>query len=71
LAALQGLQGVERITDFGRAQELRIARDRDPQEIVRAIIARTRVESFEIARPSLHDIFVRIAGPEAREADDA
>ncbi|MGD2152792.1 MAG: ATP-binding cassette domain-containing protein [Gemmatimonadales bacterium] len=70
-AVLQQLEGVEKVTDFGRVQELRIARDRDPQEIVRAIVARTRVESFEIARPSLHDIFVRIAGPEAREADDA
>ncbi len=70
-AALQQLEGVEKVTDFGRAQELRVARDRDPQEILRAIIARTRVESFEIAKPSLHDIFVRIAGPAAREVDDA
>ncbi|UCC72813.1 MAG: ATP-binding cassette domain-containing protein [Gemmatimonadota bacterium] len=70
-AALQQLEGVERVTDFGRMQELRVARDRDPQEILRAIIARTRVESFEIAKPSLHDIFVRIAGPDARGVDDA
>jgi ABC-2 type transport system ATP-binding protein len=69
--ALQQLEGVERVTDFGRAQELRVARDRDPQEILRAIISRTRVESFEITKPSLHDIFVRIAGPEAEERGDA
>jgi ABC-2 type transport system ATP-binding protein len=69
--ALQQLEGVERVTDFGRAQELRVARDRDPQEILRAIISRTRVESFEITKPSLHDIFVRIAGPEAEEQGDA
>ncbi len=70
-AALQELEGVEKVTDFGRAQELRVARDRDPQEILRAIVGRTRLESFEIAKPSLHDIFVRIAGPEAEEQDDA
>lgn len=70
-AALQQLEGVEKITDFGRTQELRVARGHDPQEILRAVIARTRVESFEIAKPSLHDIFVRIAGPEAREGHDA
>jgi ABC-2 type transport system ATP-binding protein len=70
-AALQELEGVEKVTDFGRAQELRVARDRDPQEILRAIVGRSRLESFEIAKPSLHDIFVRIAGPEAEEQDDA
>lgn len=70
-AALGQLEGVEKVTDYGRAQELRVARDRDPQEILREIISRARVESFEIAKPSLHDIFVRIAGPEAEEGDDA
>ena len=29
----------------------------------------TRVQSFEVTRPSLHDIFVRIANPESEEAD--
>ncbi len=70
-AVLRGLDGVEKVTDFGRAQELRLAPGRDPQEIVAALLTRARVQSFEIARPSLHDIFVRIAGPEAREAEDA
>lgn len=70
-AALQGLAGVEKINDFGRLQELRIARTADPQAILAAIMSRTSVESFEIATPSLHDIFVRIAGPEAREDSHA
>jgi ABC-type uncharacterized transport system ATPase subunit len=34
-------------------------------------MSRTRVRRFEIAKPSLHDIFVRIAGPEAREVNHA
>jgi hypothetical protein len=34
-------------------------------------MSRTRVMSFEVAKPSLHDIFVRIAGPAAKEASDA
>jgi ABC-type uncharacterized transport system ATPase subunit len=28
---------------------------------------RGKVRHFELARPSLHDIFIRIAGPEAGE----
>jgi ABC-type uncharacterized transport system ATPase subunit len=52
-------------------QELRMIAGHDPQKIVAEAMARTRVHSFEIARPSLNDIFVRIAGPEAREAEEA
>jgi len=70
-AALDDLAGVEAVNDFGRLQELRMAPSTDPQALVQAIMARTRVHSFEVARPSLHDIFVRIAGPEAKEASRA
>ncbi len=66
---LRGLEGVEAVDDFGQVQVLRLARDRDPQQVIGAVLARTRVQSFEIARPSLHDIFVRIAtGKEAPHA---
>ena len=70
-AAVAAVHGVDKVNDFGRMQELRVAPGVDPQEVVASIMARTRVNSFEIARPSLHDIFLRIAGPEAREASDA
>jgi ABC-type uncharacterized transport system ATPase subunit len=40
----------------------------DPQEVLRALVARTRVHSFAVVKPSLHDIFVRIAGPAPEEA---
>jgi ABC-2 type transport system ATP-binding protein len=68
--ALAGLQGVERVNEYGRYQELRLAPGADPQAILRELVARTPVERFEIARPSLHDIFVRIAGPEAQAAEE-
>jgi ABC-2 type transport system ATP-binding protein len=58
---------VERIRDLGQVQELRMARGCDPQQVLRTLIDRTRVTSFSIMKPSLHDIFVRIAGPEAAE----
>jgi len=64
---LDGLPDVEKIRDLGQVQELRMARGCDPQRVLRALVERTRVSSFSIMRPSLHDIFVRIAGPEAGE----
>jgi len=67
--ALEGLEGVERINDSGQVQEIRMVRDRDPQEVLAAVLSRTRVKSFEIVRPSLHDIFLRIAGPGAGEVE--
>ena len=65
---LQGLPGVERINNYGRFQELRMNNSADSQEILRAMMNRAQVRQFELAKPSLHDIFVRIAGPEAEEA---
>ena len=71
MGSLGGLPNVEKIRDFGQVQELRMALGCDPQEVLRALVARTRVTSFSITKPSLHDIFVRIAGPEAGEAQHA
>jgi ABC-2 type transport system ATP-binding protein len=68
---LQNLPGVERVRDSGQYQELRMAPGCDSQEVLRALVTRTRVYSFSIAKPSLHDIFVRIAGPAAEEAQVA
>jgi ABC-2 type transport system ATP-binding protein len=62
-AALAALPGVDRVTDFGRHQELRLVRGADPQAILGELLRRGRVDQFERTRPSLHDIFVRIAKP--------
>lgn len=70
-AALRNIEGVEKINDFGHLQELRMASDCDPQKILAELISRTRINSFDIVKPSLNDIFIRIAGPEAeREVDN-
>ena len=68
---LDTLPGVQKVTDFGRYQELRIKNGVDTQTVLADLMARGRVDHFELARPSLHDIFVRIAGPEAEEASHA
>jgi ABC-2 type transport system ATP-binding protein len=64
-AGLTGLPGVARVTDFGRLQELRLEPNADAQQVLAALMARGRVRHFEVAHPTLEDIFVRIAGPAA------
>ena len=66
-AALTGLPGAESVRDLGQVQELRLARGCDPQIVLRELLGRARVESFSVTKPSLHDIFIRIAGPSAVE----
>ncbi|MBZ5626667.1 MAG: ATP-binding cassette domain-containing protein [Acidobacteriia bacterium] len=68
---LENLPGVEKSRDLGQVQELRMARGCDPQEVLRELVTRGRVTSFSVTKPSLHDIFVRIAGPESAEAQNA
>jgi ABC-2 type transport system ATP-binding protein len=60
-AALAGIPDVESVNDFGQLQEVRLKGD--PQLFLSRIAERTSVFHFEITRPSLHDIFVRIAKP--------
>jgi ABC-type uncharacterized transport system ATPase subunit len=61
---LDDLPGVVRVTDLGRWQELRLDAKADSQEILSRLMQRGRVRHFETIRPTLHDIFVRIAGAE-------
>ncbi|UCG27375.1 MAG: ATP-binding cassette domain-containing protein [Bacteroidales bacterium] len=71
ISVLKGLSGIEKINDFGQMQEIRISPGTDTQEILANIMGKTRVIKFEITKPSLNDIFIRIAGPEAREEENA
>jgi ABC-2 type transport system ATP-binding protein len=60
-AALAGMPGIEAVNDFGQLQEVRLGGD--TQAFLAQLVARTTVYHFEVTRPSLHDIFVRIAHP--------
>jgi ABC-2 type transport system ATP-binding protein len=70
-AAMVGLSGVERVRDLGQVQELRMALGCDPHKVLCELVGRGRVSSFSVVKPSLHDIFVRIAGPGSEEANHA
>ena len=67
-AALDGDPGVEAVSDYGNLQEVRLTGD--PQAFLARLTARTPVFHFEVTRPSLHDIFVRIAQPDADAGAD-
>jgi ABC-2 type transport system ATP-binding protein len=60
-----------RVDNLGNLQELRLAAGADPQRVLAELVGRTRLRSFEITKPSLHDIFVRIARPDRQEAPHA
>jgi ABC-2 type transport system ATP-binding protein len=62
-SALEGLPGVEAVSDYGNLQEVRLSGEAQP--FLARLAARTPVYHFEVTRPSLHDIFVRIAKPDA------
>jgi ABC-2 type transport system ATP-binding protein len=68
-APLAELPGIVRVTDFGNLKELQLAPGSDAQAVLAALMMRGRVRHFELARPSLHEIFVRIARPEVEEDD--
>ena len=69
--ALQGLPDIESINDYGQIQEVRMKPGTDNQSVLAAIMKKTRVQKFEISKPSLHDIFIRIAAPDRKEVNHA
>lgn len=71
VAGLAGLPGVEQVRDRGQWQELRLAREGDAQEVLRTVLARGALYGFEVAQPSLQDIFVRIAKPTEPDHENA
>jgi len=66
-SALQGMKGIEKVNDFGKLQEVRVSEGSDPQKILSDLLKVTRISRFEITKPSLNDIFIRIASPERKE----
>ena len=67
-SVLGELPGIERINDLGQVQELAHGAGCDPQQVLRTLGSPHRIISFSVVQPSLHDIFVRIAGPQPEEA---
>lgn len=64
-AALAGFPEIDSVNDYGNHQDLRLTGD--PQAFLQKLAQKTAVQHFELTKPSLHDIFVRIAQPTAED----
>lgn len=71
LSAIKNIEGIEKINDFGQIQEIRVSKNADTQVILTEIMKRSRIFRFEVTKPSLNDIFIRIASPEKTEKENA
>jgi len=69
VSVLGRMADVESVNDYGRLQEVRLRGN--PQQFLTRLSAETAVHHFEVCRPSLHDIFVRIAKPESEDLETA
>ncbi len=65
---LWNVEGVQNVRDLGRYQEVRYSGD--PQQLLNLLAENNRIYLFEVTRPSLHDIFIRIAGLEEEKERD-
>ena len=69
LEFLRQLPGATSFEQQDGQWELRLTPDADPQSVLEACFAhRVRLRSYSAAEPTLHDVFVNLVGPDAREA---
>ncbi len=66
---LPALKGVERLEPVNGTVKLHLASGANPQEVLRQLVASdVRLEQFEIAMPTLDEIFIRVVRSEGGEA---
>ncbi len=58
-SVLQQTPGLARLNDENKAAELFLCAEQDPQEVLRWLLERLTLRSFDIREPSLHEVFVR------------
>ena len=60
--SLDGLTGVREVRDSGRSASLLLEDSAASQDVLRQLVERVRVRSFELAEPSVEDIFLDQVG---------
>ncbi len=63
--SLEGLTGVHKVNDWGRGARLQMTVDGDSQQILRELLDRVEVHSFQVAEPHIEEIFLEKVGNEA------
>jgi ABC-2 type transport system ATP-binding protein len=66
---LEHLPQVKRATIVNNAAEITLVDGADPQQILEATIGKLRIRRFELAAPSLEEIFIEQVGAETMEAN--
>jgi ABC-2 type transport system ATP-binding protein len=59
---------VTKVIPEGNRLDITLAPEADPQDLLRSLMERTRVQAFEVNVPSLHEIFVDLVGKSDAEA---
>jgi ABC-2 type transport system ATP-binding protein len=57
---IAGLPMVGGVKTDGRKLEVALRPDSDPQELLKALVEKARVLSFEVKRPNLHETFIHL-----------
>jgi ABC-2 type transport system ATP-binding protein len=70
-AFLGDLPQVRRASIVNNAAELTLADGADAQQILTAAMARLRIRRFELAAPSLEEIFIEKVGTETLQQEEA
>lgn len=69
---LHSLPGIKKMNDFNKYVEIKLEERTDPQDILKALAGKVKINRFEIVEPSLYDIFLETVGrttihPEEKE----
>ena len=63
------IDGIENLTQTRNSFEFKLENIEEKQRILQQLSARVSLDQFEVIRPTLHEIFVRIARPENARAE--
>lgn len=61
-AFIQDFPGIAKLDDYGRSMEIQLKEQSDPQELLKLIAGRIRINRFEVQEPTLNAIFIDKVG---------